>query len=288
MGESKITFGQITDIKELVPFIESKELNHQNYCHYSSLDSVNKILKNKFIIFSSLQYCNDKVEIESDPDCNTFVLCFSALYSENLPMWYLYGGVKGKGARITYSKKIFRLFVNDFMKGNFKFYLVKRNKQGDLDIQREITPIDKSYGDVIYLSKDEYSDTARLKYNTHTNNNFDIDQYDSIRKQFNGKCKELPWFYEKEFRLIIKVNDEIAETVNIKDSDYKIAMEFKKDFFKDINIMVAPEFEKVNEYLSKNLDKYEGIKEYTISKVLESAYCGKIKMNLCNRCEHNN
>ena len=99
--ESK--FNQLNTVDEIIDFVTEKELKHTYYCHYSSISKVDNILSSECMWLSPLDRFNDLKESESaGSNPNLFGLCFSAMFSENLPMWYLYGGLTGKGARITF------------------------------------------------------------------------------------------------------------------------------------------------------------------------------------------
>lgn len=94
-------FSTISNVQQLHDFLEEKKLTHRKYCHYSSINIVNKILENQFFILSESQSVNDRKESNEN---NEFFLCFSATDSENIPMWYLYGGIDGKGGKNYFPK----------------------------------------------------------------------------------------------------------------------------------------------------------------------------------------
>lgn len=79
--------------KSLESVLENKEYSHGEYCHYTTLDTINKIIKGKSFMLGSANGFNDdcdKNQFENPKQ--SFALCFATGVSENLPMWQIYAG----------------------------------------------------------------------------------------------------------------------------------------------------------------------------------------------------
>ena len=267
--ESK--FYKITNMQEIIDFAKDHERNHTYYCHYSTLQKIDCILKNECIWLSRLDEFNDTTESDNVAnDKNLFGLCFSALFSENLPMWYLYGGITGTGARITFKKNSFWKWIN-----SLEFVLVNKF---DNKVIQDVIPVEKKYHDVIYASL-EGQDKCRIKYNGCVNKNFLLQDYMVLKEKHKGFVKEIPWFYEKEFRILVRVDDAIAEQLNRKESEIKLAVRLREETFKTFDIMLGPESE------IDDFSKYLGFTKFLRSKIQKSSF--KVKMNLLYRNQRN-
>ena len=69
---------------------------------YTSIGNLNDILKSGYFFASNLAIMNDKNEKELHPNNSESVhaLCFCNSNTEKIPMWYLYGGITGKGCAL--------------------------------------------------------------------------------------------------------------------------------------------------------------------------------------------
>lgn len=259
-------FNLLENCEEILDFVESHEMNHVYYCHYSTLGNMNKILDSEQLWLSSLENFNDLYEIESAGNKkNLYALCFSALFSENLPMWYLYGGVTGQGARITFKKSQFNQWLN-----NLEFILINTNTHETEDYN----PVSVEKHDIIYAS--EENNAYRIKYNGGVNKNLSTDEYNSLIEKHRGFVKSLPWFYEKEFRILVSTDDETSRRLNEQNSYMKLGVRLKKEDFKNFDIMLGPESE-ITDY-----SPYKGFDKFIKSKIQKSSF-DKIKMNLLRK-----
>jgi hypothetical protein len=92
---------------DLCEYIEKRNYNHGEYCHYTSLSVIDSILKNREFWLSCVNNFNDKKEVEGFENMGKksyYSLCFATGVNENLSMWYLYSGLSGKGGRIRFKK----------------------------------------------------------------------------------------------------------------------------------------------------------------------------------------
>ena len=258
----------ITSLEELKDYINNKQNKHKLYCHYSSFDNIEKIFKSRIFWVSSINNCNDIIEKESfDNSEEYFCLCFSSLNSENIPMWYLYGDIDGEGARITFKTKNFNEFIENI---ELLFLEYKDNELKDKFIINN-DDYEIECGDVIYGSYVESNNKYRIKYNSENVSNFKGSEIE-VKNMFKGFYKEIPWFYEKEFRILIHVkNKEIIDKINSDKEKYKLGIEIQENISNNIEVFFAPSVTDEKIKKSKILSKFIGNK---------SKYHGKIQFKI--------
>lgn len=118
-------FSQIEYIKDLSDYL-TREYEHTEYNHYTDLDTIDKILKNREFFLSDVRGFNDKKDTEQFKDKLYFSLCFATGVNENLSLWYLYSGIDGKGGCISFERKRIRQLVE-----NAKYKLCKFNDDSE-------------------------------------------------------------------------------------------------------------------------------------------------------------
>lgn len=164
-------------VEQLSEFLQYRAFYHGDYCHYSTLENIYNIMKNKEFWLTPSMNSNDT----NDRNKGIYNLCFTSGTSENLPLWYLYG----QGARIEFKKEIFQ---NLFNKQHCKVDNSTQKKVGK-DIELKLTlnkndTVKQNYvtipneyikiSDILYLADNE-KNTARFKYNGKNKFNVDID-----------------------------------------------------------------------------------------------------------------
>ena len=75
------------------------------FCHYTSMESARKILSDGKIFLNRFSSENDKAEyfLHGDEDNKIFSCCLCNSEAINIPLYYLYGGIDGKGCRIQFT-----------------------------------------------------------------------------------------------------------------------------------------------------------------------------------------
>lgn len=286
-------FKECNTEKDYIDFFnnDDRAYRHTNYYHYTSLENVDKMLSNKQIRLTALsKTANDNIEkaLYIKYGNNLFSLCFSTGTSESLPLWYLYSGIDGKGARIEISKKNIKTLISQT-----KFYLIETEDSYPFNKVFDYKPVllnDDNckilFRDILYIGRDSAKPgKCRIKYNGSTKNEIDESVCKAIKRQYERFTKTLIWFYEKETRLQVEIIDK-----NLIDNkkNYVVIMDLSP-IYDEINIRLAPEFEGETE---KVIEKYGGVKQLLYSKLQKSDYAGQIKMNLsgkmCRNCTVNN
>lgn len=265
---------------------ENRAFRHTYYYHYTSLENINSILESKELWLSQLSFsANDIAERERYKKLgkNIFSACFSTGTSESLPLWYLYSGIDGGGARLELKKKSFEKLVEN----DLEVLLVDTEPHSAFETKNFIR-LDKGdykllLHDILYIGKDSQKENKyRIKYNNETINDVSQMCADKIKKEYQRFTKGLIWFYEKETRIQVEItNSELLD----KYKKYTVAINLEK-VYEDLSIRLAPEFDNVAHDL---FNKYEGIRKWASSKIQKSDYAGEMEMGLrkklCEACE---
>lgn len=258
--------------------------NHSGFYHYSKLKNIEKILESKSFLLFNPGDSNDPAEKEIENKEQKFMICFSTGINENIPLWYLYGGVNGQGGHLSLTKSQIYDIINDG-----KYSLVET---ADKQIVKD--------GDAIILSKADYKCTIQdivyyknndeyvtLKYNTMTNNEKifcdDFIEFKNRNKEF---VKSLVWYYEKETRILIEINDNIIKKMD-KNKKYAVKLYFGdlSSTYKNIKLILAPEAIEKEKIIKSN--KYPAITRFIFdtSNIVNSQFKDQVCMNLCSDCD---
>lgn len=138
------------------------------------------------------------------------------------------------------------------------------------------------FKDVLYFQTSDKTQSARLKYNTMTNNQISRSEVEKYCADNIGFCKGLIWYYEKETRLLVKLKGDAVRCLE-EGKKYVITLKISEALRKKLNIDFAPEVVNITEATSK----WPHIAEHIIetSRVKLSDYKGTVKMNLCQKCQ---
>lgn len=280
-------FGNLTTAVELEEYLQ-REYEHGGYYHYTSLENIDKILASKTFWISNVQGFNDKAEIElfGEKQKNCYATCFSTGRNENLPLWYMYSGIDGKGGRIRLTKDKIRKMVC-----HGKYYLsTNKTDLNLLDLTGGNSII--TFKDIVYFEKEneeKKNNHIDLKYNTMTNyGNVSTKEFEKYKKKNIGFYKYLIWYYEKETRLLVELKGEALDYIKkhpIKDKEerYVVKLSFGEleDVAKAIRIDLGPEITDVK----TAVQDYQTINEYIFktSNVSLSKYSGQVEMKLSRK-----
>lgn len=295
-------FSKIDNEKDLSKYL-TREYEHTKYIHYTGLDAINNIMKDRQFWLCDVKGLNDKKDIQQFGNEVCFSLCFSTGVNENLSLWYLYSGIDGKGGSISFEKKKIKKLIQNGKYELWKFYgNDKQEKICDIENGKnaEIKFVDVLYAnDKISVKKREEGKMA-LKYNTMTNYNISKKEFSKFKEKNIGNIKGLIWYYEKETRLIVKLSDaELKHMVNSSNKSYYNDCNGKVNYrvIFDFNHMSAKEFEIIlapgnADY--REIEKCEYIKKYRdeTSGISLSLYNGDVDFKLidkmCETCERRN
>ncbi len=203
-------------------YMEKKEESIEFLYHYTSLENLALILKNKTIKFNNLLYVDDMEEAETE-DMGLFgrfvyVSCWTMDSEESIPMWNLYTP-NMRGVRI-------KLPVNPFKKYHFnkgEFYFME-NVDTYIDIQKlyvenkaNIVTTEPHLVKVKYTEKHHklFPKVRIESYDGAVNDFLRARSLDELSKnnievkysfEDVGRYKRKQWKFQKEWRYIINVS----------------------------------------------------------------------------------
>ena len=292
MGKNKWEWGkfnQLSSFQDIVDYLEGREYTHSNYFHYTRLETAKKIISNGEVWLSNVSGINDEHDKEQFGDTEEqrqyFVFCFSTGVNENLPMWYLYAGLEGKGVRLevkpTYIKNI-------LSRGTFDLFETgEGEKRGNslMSLQRDVN-MDLSFYDVLYSKRSSSGNDYDLKYNTLSNyNKINADEMNKYKDQRRGFSKDIVWYYEKETRLLIRLHDDVLKLMKAG-KKYVVVWKPGDDFIDNMRIMMGPDVDE-RELVETIAGEPVLIKHLLKTKrITNSEYAGLVHLSPCVRCEY--
>ena len=235
---------------------KAKDLG-KNFYHYTQANNVRKILHgdskgNHFFFVRNISSMNDlneaKLHQENGNKIHSFCTCCSK--HEKIPLWYLYSGICGNGARLGFTPGRMLSFLKSIqmvypVEDGTVNYAVPLHRGEGFELQ---------CGWVYYLM----DGGNRVMYRNKT---YPIT---SVNLHILQKCyfvKDYPWEYEQEFRIVIQ---------------NQIAIPIPKEIISRLEIMSAPE----QPFTSKDKEDFSAM-GIGADKIKESAL--GIHMNLlCN------
>ena len=234
------------------------------FCHFTSLDNARNILASESFFLSKYSKMNDLAEkkIHEIHNDRVFVLCFSNSEALNIPAFYLYGGIDGKGCRIQFTDTKMREIINH----SSIFYVNKNYKI----LKKPIPPSEYTiYFDwIYYISKNGFCEHKNDKSNDYSSIDEALVDLEKENKHFF--VKNPIWKYENEFRVVVVFKNAISYD--------SVALKFEiKDNDKGISVVFGPETEQ-KEYLELSKE----FRDYGISK-FKSSTSYAISMNLVQR-----
>lgn len=298
-------FGKLCTCQDLDDYLINREYRHGHYFHYTKLNVADSILQNRKFWLSNVSGFNDTKDTEQFMSKTSetveelvpyFSLCFSTGVHENLPLWYLYAGLDGRGARIGLTQAGIKKLIKN---GRYSLGLFESDEEGNEKIIDEIMNLENGktmnlfFRDVIYAQPGEGEGCCALKYNTMTNYRIPNQEFERYNKEHKGFQKGLIWYYEKETRLIIQLVGDAEkewekwkEKIKSKEKNIRIILSFDESLLKNIRVTLAPNIDPTEFY--NILTKKEGLQKLfrKTSVVQPSEYAGTINMRLCNHCEY--
>ncbi|MCM1054755.1 MAG: hypothetical protein NC394_04445 [Bacteroides sp.] len=256
-------FGKLSKASELSEYLDGREYTHGGYYHYTSLDAINNIIGNKEFWISPVTNFNDIIDQKQykDKERYFYSLCFSTGKSENLPLWYLYSGLEGKGGRIKLTKTNVKSLIED-SEYELCEKLDKSNNKGlTLPLKKDKNMI-LQFKDILYFREEE--NEIRIKYNTMTNYNLSSNEFKKLQNNHKYFIKGLIWFYEKETRLLVELIGDAKEFVNKNsDKEFIIKLKFDENILKSLKINLAPQI--VTDKILEEIRKYNNIYNFFLN-----------------------
>lgn len=232
------------------------------YCHYTTQDNARNILCDGSILLSKFESMNDQMEYEhhKNDQNKVFSACFCHSEAFNIPLFYLYGGIDGKGCRVQFSKAR----LNEIIKNGHIYYVNKSKKT----IKKAIDPSKYHiYMDYIYY----VTSNGYCKHEGEEKEYGSLENFLQVMGEKRFFVKNPIWKFEKEYRIIVVFDEDIKYD--------KIALCFPtKANDAGISVVVGPEMSN---------EEYEAfqseIQDYGIRKCKKVSETNRVKMGLVEK-----
>ena len=290
-------FKSITTAKGLEEHFHNSGFGHTHYSHYTKITIVNDILRNNEFWMGCAADCNDENDRQQFGNDQRlyFTVCFCAGTTENIPLWYLYSDIHGKGARLNFTKTA----VQDLIR-NSRFELVDLGTDGkgnekvcDLvaDGNKKPSPgatMQWWFRDVMYERQIKENRTltnkVRIESNGFVLKEISKKAVDDYKAGTIGFAKGEIWAYEKECRLLVKLRGKAAETVKNSDHKFRIVIHFNESVKEKVDVTFGPNVEEKD--IHDKYAKLDGFFSLVMPKLQTSNYAGTVKMNVCPKCDY--
>ena len=257
---------EIKDVASMIAFLKEKGVNHDKYYHYTTWDSLKKILKYKTFLLTrgnSLNI-NDQHEAHmkgSWEEWNKiYIGSFAFGPSENMAMWGLYGLPWHDAVRLSIPKHKMNTWVDSIQE-------IKLFENGKTESFHD--SFDASLNDVVYASGAE-GDPIKYIYRGK-NLNAKLPLGADKAKEMTGYVKNCAWQYENEVRLRIRLNHDTGfERIQVSVPD---------EVIDSINVTTGPYFRWKSEDLYEQLIHENRIKESGFKNLVRYK-------ELCSMCQH--
>lgn len=261
----------VKDIDSMISFLKEKGKKHKNYYHYTSWDSLTKIIQNKTFLLTrgNSLYINDQQEALMKGSRNewnkTYIGSFSFGNAENMAMWGLYGLPWQDAVRISIPQNKMNSWINNITQVDLFENGHTYDYHGDFDI---------SLNDIIYVNGESGSNALQL---THRQKSITVsDTYPlygiDTTPKMTGFIKNYAWQYENEVRLRIHLaNDTGYDRISVPIAD---------DVINSITVTTGPCFKWKDDLLYRSL--------VNKCRVSESGFKNLVRYKaLCDMCQYN-
>lgn len=245
--------------EDLEIFLKDKSKTHKRFNHYTTSSVLNLILKNKTLKLTrgNSRSLNDWHERNSkgvEEEWNkTYIACFASdnyeknideitvnYDSESMAMWGLYGFPSKEAVRITIPRKEMLRFINCSrakLRKNKNIIFTEGIREAVYAVSKDMI---KSIilTDVFYVKgtdKDIIPPEQKHIQTVLQFNTYNLHEYFQ-KRDFTGFVKNYAWNYEKETRIIVKLNKPI-------DKEF-LYIELPDDVIRSFQITLGPNFQK--------------------------------------------
>ncbi|MFV0399358.1 MAG: hypothetical protein ACK5LX_01910 [Oscillospiraceae bacterium] len=265
----------IGSIGDLVGYLTRKGGNRRSYYHYTTLDTLYKIVtppsNSFFLTRGNSMRINDWQEPnrgkKSEWD-HVYLACFSAMGDENMAMWGLYGLPKQSAIRIEIPGAAMRRWINS----SHKAYRILSEEVLDESPLVHLT-------DVAYISGEHNGINHALFRDGEYMRNVEQSVYKDAgfnrSPEIAGFIKARAWQYEREVRIRVRTNKATGME--------QIALPLPKDTIQHMTVMTGPNFDHGLAENKSLLRKIRGC----IANVVPSDFTGQLHyQSLCDLCVH--
>lgn len=241
--------------------------------HYTSIQTLALILKNKNIRFTRLDMVDDPDEYSLikdniNPSQYVYVSCWTKNVYENMPQWYMYGNDK-HGVRIEVDSNLFETVGNQFCPSYFDKKLAFKRGYIVMPILKRGLLLDIDYIEDITLLRDEIF--------------VKTDEIAGVNFNKVAVCKSKNWQFQNECRFVLNVfpciRSYFGGYLGFKDcfeNHYIPSMKYidvpiLEGAYRSIKIMLGPDVNEAEETIVRSLmQTYLQRADFT-----KSSYSGK-------------
>lgn len=263
----------------------AKDFSGYTFWQYTSVDSIKKILGGKCFWVNNIVAMNDlhETELHKEDKQDIFVQCFCNSNSEKIPMWYLYGGIAGKGASFGFTPRVMLDYINSIKYVTELVYdpdekLYVAGEKFEIGAEFELQVGWVFYVDYKLPVKPWPKDNNVVRVN-YFNKFLNVEEAEQFFDD-NYFIKDYPWEYEKEFRLVF-INKTGKKIDKIK---IEIPEEFRKSKNRKLKIKLAPEISNSTEVAS-GMSEFERCSDVIEEVAVKNGYQilverSKLKINM--------
>ena len=234
----------------------ARDFSNYTFWQYTSVDSIGKILSGNCFWLNNIAAMNDlhETELHEKDKQDIFVQCFCNSDSEKIPLWYLYGGIAGKGASFGFTPRVMLDYIRSIRHVTELVYDPDKGTYVEGEQFEVGSDFELQVGWVFYADYElpvkpwaKDSKVVRVNYFNRFVNVEDAEQF------FDGNyfVKDYPWEYEKEFRLVfINMTGKQIDKIKID-----IPQTIRERRNRKLKIKLAPE-------ISNSVDTVSGLSEF--------------------------
>lgn len=228
-------YGRVKNLNELEKYLSNYLLNNvDRLYHFTTYESLIKIIKNRTFMLTKIGKSNDKAETFFAGDVPLYSMSYKEDAIESVNMWYMYGNPSGIKIRIDFPKEelIKCLKNNNWIYNNDSY--VDPGALGGLKPQYAIQ-------NVLYLENDKQKN-GKIKYKLGLYrkpfNSLNIKSLNNLRTmRYAGFVKYDIWEAEREIRLRVWP---IALNLNEDKVPDRIFLYITLDLIKSLHITFNP------------------------------------------------
>lgn len=262
--------------------------------HYTSVDTLEKILSGKSILFRRLDCVDDVMEYTvSEFAKYIFISCWTESKEENIPLWKMYTTDITKGVRISLPQDMFKTYSptqsGRYVKNQISASLISADEILRSDYM--VVPVDLSrdkeneifFRHIEYVRNPQIA-VGKIKKTEYNGGNL----YNVLEMNRLGRYKHKCWEFQQEVRFaltILPVNpykyagkangaenyaNECAQMKDLPFSSYFLHL--KDDIFDQLEITLSPNISEESRNLVDNL-----VQQYAPKAIVkESAFHNKV------------
>ena len=264
--------------------------------HYTSVDTLEKILKNKTIRFNNLSNVDDLEERSYSPYSKyIFVSCWTDRSAESIPLWRMYTNEVEQGVRISMDSDMFKKYppiANDkHLRSNMEYSYIDYNEIADMDYFPNPLFGDKKLDSKFFLRRIEYVNDPQFAVGQVEQTVYEYGQIaNTIALQRLGVFKNKSWEFQSEMRFWLSIwpfnPNKIARVKNAQRILYSKLQQKEELPFSDFFLNLADNaFEGLIVRFSPNISQdcrdrvKQLIGEYApMAKIEDSDFVGRVKI----------